>query len=178
MAAALGNDGLIVATDVRGRRVDLLRQTVERSGATCVRVVQADASLALPFRGQFDAVLLDAPCSGLGTLRRDPDIRWRRTEEELTRFAASQRQMLDRVAEVVRPGGRIVYATCSSEPEENELVVSGFLSSHPEFARTPERLPTPLTRFVTDDGCFRTLPYRDNLEAFFGAILVKNKGLA
>jgi 16S rRNA (cytosine967-C5)-methyltransferase len=178
MAAAMGNDGVIVATDVRGRRVDLLRQSVERSGATCVRVVQADASAPLPFRRQFDAVLLDAPCSGLGTLRRDPDIRWRRTEDELARFAASQRRMLDRVADIVRPGGRIIYATCSSEPEENELVVADFLSAHPEFVLAAERTPGSLTGLVADDGCFRTLPYRDNLEAFFGAILVKNKGLA
>jgi 16S rRNA (cytosine967-C5)-methyltransferase len=177
LAAAMANQGVIVATDLRGRRVDLLAQTIRRLGATCARVVQADASAILPFRSTFDAVLLDAPCSGLGTLRRDPDIRWRRSEDDLARFATLQLQMLDRVAEVVDPGGRIVYATCSSEPEEDEDVVAEFLSSHHEFALTPERIPSGSSRFVTAGGHFRTLPFRDELEAFFAAILVKTKDL-
>ena len=172
MAAALGNRGLIVATDLRGRRVELLARTIAALGATCARVVQADASVALPFRDPFDAVLLDAPCSGLGTLRRDPDIRWRRAQAELKRFARTQIEMLNRVAETVASGGRIIYATCSSEPEENEDVVAAFLASHREFVQAPEKMPT---RFVTGDGHFRTLPFRDDLEAFFAAILVKTK---
>ena len=174
MAAAMQNRGVIVATDLRGRRVDLLARTVQTLGATCARVVQADASAVLPFRAPFDAVLLDAPCSGLGTLRRDPDIRWRRSEDELKRFAAKQLEMLDCVAGVVDSGGRIIYATCSSEPEENEDVVAEFLVSHREFVQAPERIPSA---FLTAAGHFRTLPFRDELEAFFGAILVKNKDL-
>jgi 16S rRNA (cytosine967-C5)-methyltransferase len=175
MAAAMNNRGVIVATDLRGRRVDLLARTVQTLGASCARVVQADASAVLPFRASFDAVLLDAPCSGLGTLRRDPDIRWRRSVAELKRFGEMQCQMLNRVAEAVDRGGRIIYATCSSEPEENEDVVAEFLASHHEFEQAPGRIPTSLTRFVTADGHFRTLPFRDELEAFFAAILVKTK---
>jgi len=175
MAAAMGNRGLIVATDLRGRRVELLARTIATLGATCARVVQADASAVLPFREPFDAVLLDAPCSGLGTLRRDPDIRWRRSARELKRFAATQIEMLNRVAAAVGPGGRILYATCSSEPEENEEVVADFLASHHEFAQAPERISASMARFVTADGHFRTLPFRDELEAFFAAILVKTK---
>jgi 16S rRNA (cytosine967-C5)-methyltransferase len=177
MAAGMGNRGRIVATDLRGRRVDLLARTVQRLGVTCAKVVQADASAVLPFRASFDAVLLDAPCSGLGTLRRDPDIRWRRSEDELKRFAALQGQMLDRVADVVDPGGRIIYATCSGEPEENEEVVAEFLAAHDEFVQAPQCIPTWLAPFVTTDGHFRTLPFRDDLEAFFAAILVKSKHL-
>jgi len=177
LAAAMDNQGLIIATDLRGRRVDLLARTIRSLGATCARVVQADSSTVLPFRSRFDAVLLDAPCSGLGTLRRDPDIRWRRSEDELTRFAAMQVQMLHRVAEAVDPGGRIVYATCSSEPEEDEDVVAEFLSSHRDFALAPERVPSVASRFITAGGHFRTLPFRDELEAFFAAILVKTKDL-
>jgi 16S rRNA (cytosine967-C5)-methyltransferase len=172
MAAAMGNRGVIVATDLRGRRVDLLARTVQTLGATCAKVVQADASVALPFRVSFDAVLLDAPCSGLGTLRRDPDIRWRRAEDELKRFAEVQLQMLHRVSEIVGPGGRVIYATCSSEPEENENVVQEFLVSHREFEQATDRIPI---RFVTTGGHFRTLPFRDELESFFAAILVKTK---
>jgi 16S rRNA (cytosine967-C5)-methyltransferase len=174
MAADMRNRGLIVATDIRGRRIDLLARTVAAAGATSAVIVRADASAALPFRAAFDRVLLDAPCSGLGTLRRDPDIRWRRSPEDLPRRAALQSAMLDQCATVVRPGGRIVYATCSSEPEENEEVVAVFLDRHPEFrpARL-EEIPPGFERFMTADLYMRTFPFRDGLEAFFAAILIR-----
>ena len=163
MAASAGPTGSIVATDVRARRIDLLAETVRRSGATNVHVVQADAGSGLPFAGRFDRVLLDAPCSGLGTLRRDPDIKWRRKEEDLTRLAEGQLAMLEHAAAVLADGGHLVYSTCSSEPEENELVVDEFLRRHPDFR--------------ADAESFRTLPFRDGLEAFYAAMLVKTKDL-
>jgi 16S rRNA (cytosine967-C5)-methyltransferase len=178
MAARLNNEGFIAATDIRGRRVDLLAQTIDAMGATSVRVIRADASVTLPFASRFDCVLLDAPCSGLGTLRRDPDVRWRRSPDELTRFAATQLAMLTRAADVLVDGGRLVYATCSSEQEENEEVVAEFLSSRTDFELQPDRIGAPFRRFVTPAGHFRTLPFRDGLEAFFAAILVKTKDLA
>jgi 16S rRNA (cytosine967-C5)-methyltransferase len=177
MAAAMRNDGLIVATDVRGRRVDLLRRTIRAAGASCVQVVQADAAGVLPFTTGFDCVLLDAPCSGLGTLRRDPDVRWRRTAAEFDRLASVQGAMLREAAEVVASGGRLVYATCSSEPEENEMVVSRFLDERADFQRAASRIPAELGRFLTGDGDFRTFPFRDQLEGFFAAMLVKTKDL-
>jgi 16S rRNA (cytosine967-C5)-methyltransferase len=177
MAAAMENRGLLVATDVRGRRVDLLRRTVETASASCVRVVQADVSGVLPFRTRFDCVLLDAPCSGLGTLRRDPDIRWRRSPNDLERLADVQAAMLGRAGDVVAGGGRLVYATCSSEPDENEAVVGRFLEEHRDFMSAPERIPVELARFITADGYFRTFPFRDQLEPFFAAMLVKTKDL-
>ena len=177
MAAAMENRGLLVATDVRGRRVDLLRRTVETASASCVRVVQADVSGVLPFRTRFDCVLLDAPCSGLGTLRRDPDIRWRRSPGDLERLAEAQAAMLRRAGDVVAGGGRLVYATCSSEPDENEAVVGRFLEEHRDFRSAPERIPVELARFITADGYFKTFPFRDQLEPFFAAMLVKTKDL-
>jgi 16S rRNA (cytosine967-C5)-methyltransferase len=163
MAAAMNGRGRIVASDIRGRRVDLLRQAIARSGAANVFVVQADATAPLPFGRVFDRVLLDAPCSGLGTIRRDPDIRWRRREEDLPGLAAVQIAMLEQSAAVLADRGAIVYATCSSEPEENDEVVDAFLRSHPEFGMAGEPL--------------RTLPFRDGLEAFFAAMLVNTKDL-
>jgi 16S rRNA (cytosine967-C5)-methyltransferase len=177
MAAAMANRGLIVATDVRGRRVDLLRRTVAAAGAACVRVVRADVAGVLPFRTAFDGVLLDAPCSGLGTLRRDPDVRWRRTPADFARLTVVQSAMLGRVADVVAPAGRLVYATCSSEPEENEAIVARFLDSRNDFALAPDWIPAGLARFTTPDGYFRTFPFRDALEPFFAAMLVKTKDL-
>jgi len=154
--------GVVIASDVRGRRVDLLVNTVRTTAVENVRIVRADARAGLPFLAIFDMVLLDAPCSGLGTLRRDPDIRWRRTAADLPALADAQLAMLTQASTVVRPGGRLVYSTCSSEPEENEEVVERFLRDRPDFSRT---------------GHFQTFPFRDQLEAFFAAMLVKTKDL-
>ena len=172
IAAAMRDRGLLVACDVRARRMDLLRRTVAVSGATNVRLVQADLAEGLPFTQSFDCVLVDAPCSGLGTLRRDPDIRWRRTEADLPELAATQTVMLARAAETVRPGGRLVYATCSSEPEENEAVADAFLATHADFSSVDARSVAPAVPAAVVDsrGHLRTLPFAHGLEAFFGAV--------
>jgi 16S rRNA (cytosine967-C5)-methyltransferase len=176
MAAAMNDTGLIVAADVRGRRLELLSRTIGESGAQCVRVVQANARASAPFLEVFDAVLVDAPCSGLGTIRRDPDVRWRRTEADLEPLAAAQREMLAQAATVVRPGGRLIYSTCSSEPEENEEVVRAFLAGHPEFRRARpaafEARPE-LAALLDEEGALKTLPFRDGLEAFYAALLIR-----
>ncbi len=172
IAAAMADRGLIVATDVRGRRVDLLARTVRASGARSVKIVQADAS-ALPLGRSFDWVLLDVPCSGLGTIRRDPDVRWRRSQADLPRLAASQRQLLEETARVLRPGGHLVYSTCSSEPEENEDVVAAFVANGAFRPVPPRDLPPPVQSLVNEAGHLRTFPFRDGLEAFFGAILTR-----
>jgi 16S rRNA (cytosine967-C5)-methyltransferase len=172
LAAAMGNEGLLVACDVRSRRMDLLRRTVAASGAAHVRLVQADLLAPLPFRRRFDCVLVDAPCSGLGTLRRDPDIRWRRHEADLRPLAAAQQQMLRHAADAVAPGGRLVYATCSSEPEENETVTDAFRAASPDFVPVDARgaLPPAAATLADERGHLRTLPHRHGLEAFFAAV--------
>jgi 16S rRNA (cytosine967-C5)-methyltransferase len=177
MAAAVGDAGTIVAADVRGRRLDLLARTIAASGARRVHVVQANARAAPAFRAVFDAVLVDAPCSGLGTLRRDPDIRWRRAESDLAPLAEAQRQMLAQLATVVRPGGRLVYSTCSSEPEENDAVVDAFLAEHPQFRRSTPSLfanRADLATLLDAKGALRTLPFRHGLEAFYAAYLLNS----
>lgn len=157
LSATTGAHGSVVACDVRAHRVRLLDRTLTRCRITNASVVHIPERGPLPFRdAAFDAVLIDAPCSGLGTVRRDPDIRWRRTPEDLPGFAMAQRQLLSRAAELVRPGGRLIYSTCSSEPEENQDVVRHFLGERSDYslARVHE-----------------TLPFRDGLEAFYGATL-------
>ena len=178
IAASLDEDGRVVACDVRDRRISLLRRTVKTTGATKALLVQADLLSALPFRAEFDTVMVDVPCSGLGTLRRDPDIRWRRREPELAALAAAELRMLRHAAGVVRPGGRLVYATCSSEPEENEGVADAFLRDAPEFAAfDASRAHPALVRAVVDDrGHLRTAPDRHSLEAFFGAVFERRRG--
>jgi 16S rRNA (cytosine967-C5)-methyltransferase len=175
MAADMTDAGIIVACDVRPRRVALLRDTVRSSRAKAVRVLFVDTIGALPFRPSFDRVLVDAPCSGIGTVRRDPDIRWRRDEASLSALAQDQVSLLIRASQVVKPGGRLVYATCSSEPEENEGVVGAFLSHCPEFGlldlrQEPESKLQPL---LDDRGMLRTLPFAHGLEAFFAAALTR-----
>ena len=157
LAAAVGESGTVVAMDVRPNRVDLLMRTIDRCGLTNVEVVHGPADAPLPFRPEeFALVLVDAPCSGLGTVRRDPDIKWRRTAADLATFASTQRDLLRRSADLVKPGGRLLYSTCSSEPEENEDVVRSFLHDRDDF---------------TEERTHQTLPFRDHLEAFFGVLL-------
>ena len=153
----------------------LLRASVDASGAHITRLVHVDSAGAPPFRPVFDRVLVDAPCSGLGTIRRDPDIRWRRSEAELEGLAARQLRLLQGAATVVAPGGRLFYATCSSEPEENEQVVSAFLERNEEFALVDLRTEVPATFHPLLDrhGQLRTLPFAHELEAFFAAALVR-----
>jgi 16S rRNA (cytosine967-C5)-methyltransferase len=176
MAADMGDRGLIVAADVRFKRLALLAESVRASGARSVRVVHANAAEPLPFGEVFDGVLIDAPCSGLGTLRRDPDIKWRRTDTDFDALADLQLRIMRAAAAVLRPGGRLVYATCSSEPEENEQVVSRFMDAVPGFRPQPLSLPFA-PQLINDAGHLRTLPFRDGLEAFFAASVVKAAGL-
>ena len=176
MAAMAGDRAHIIAADVRDARVQLLQDTVNASGAQNIRVLQADLEARLPFEPVFDVVFVDAPCSGLGTVRRDPDIRWRRVEADLPHLAAAQLSMIRNAADVVRPGGRLVYATCSSEPEENDRVVARFLSTNDGFEQVNLRSERPayfdaLEPVLDEGGVLRTTPHQHGLEAFYGAVL-------
>jgi len=176
MAADMDDTGTIVASDVREKRVTLLQNTVRASGASRIQIVRIAGDASLPFLPVFDCVLVDAPCSGLGTLRRDPDLKWRRRESDLAPLARSQRALLQRAADVVRPGGRLVYATCSSEPDENDDVVEAFLHERTDFAQRDlgEHARPAVTPFVDARGRFRTLPHVHGLEAFFATVLVRS----
>jgi 16S rRNA (cytosine967-C5)-methyltransferase len=162
----------VVAAEVSLSRVRTLSFLVRRWGSPNVAVVAADASRP-PFRGAFDSVLLDAPCTGLGTLGRNPDIRWRITSADISpadvaRRTRRQRELLLSVAGLVKPGGRLVYSVCSTEPEEGEDIVEGFLHDQPFFRPVP--LPPWATPFAK--GRFaRTLPERDGGDGFFVAAL-------
>ena len=157
LSADVGASGAIVATDVRPHRVRLLSRTLVRCRISNAQVMHIDSDGPLPFRAcAFDAVLIDAPCSGLGTIRRDPDIRWRRTAEDLPHLAAAQLALVRRAADLVRPGGRLVYSTCSSEPEENEAVAAAFTAERQDYRH---------------ERTHQTLPFRDGLEAFCGVVM-------
>lgn len=175
-AAAAGTAGQVVACDVRMRRVETLAATLATGRTTNARVVAIDPEAALPFTAAFDVVAVDAPCSGLGTVRRDPDIKWRRTPDDLRAFQTRQIDLLARAARVVAPGGALVYTTCSTEPEENAEVVERWLAGHPDF-RPASVADGPsgglLAPFLTPTGTFVTDPVRDGLEGYFGAVFVR-----
>lgn len=171
LACDLAGGSRVIAADRRPRRVTLLRRSLSRYGLDDVPVVQHDLSAGVPMR-DLDGVLVDAPCSGLGTIRRDPDIRWRRSAGDLEPLSHMQQRLLDQASLAVRAGGRVVYATCSSEPEENEAVVEAFLAGHPGFRREPIA-GEPFAPYLDAAGDFRTLPHRDRLEAFYAAVLAR-----
>jgi len=164
-----GSDGLVVASDVSPRRLRALVDARQRWGASRLEVVVADARTP-PFRGGFDSVLLDAPCSGLGTLGRHPDIRWRARPDDPSRHAGKQRILLESAATLVRRGGRLVYSTCSIEDEETTGVIGPFLERHDDFE--PEALPDWVLPWESS-GFVRMSPARERGDAFFVAVLAR-----
>jgi 16S rRNA (cytosine967-C5)-methyltransferase len=135
--------------------------------------VVADLERPAPARGSFGGVLLDAPCTGTGILRRQPEIRWRRSPADLTSLVLRQDTLLETASRLVANGGRLVYSVCSLEREEGEDRIETFLSRHPGFAvRDPrESLPPNLVSAVTSSGFLRTWPHRHGCDGFFAAVL-------
>jgi len=123
----------------------------------------------------IDRILVDAPCSGLGVLRRHPEAKWRKGEQALPRHQALQCQILESVAPCLRPGGVLVYSTCSTEPEENEDVIERFCRAHAEFKRESvvPWLPPAAQGFVTEEGALSTVGNRFSMDGFYAARLRK-----
>lgn len=168
IAALMEGEGTVVAVERHPRRAAALVETVKRLHASCVEVKIDDAARVPPGRGSFDRVLVDPPCSGLGVLQARPDLRWRATPERAAELAALQRQILDRAVEALRPGGVLVYSTCTVSPTENERQISAFLESTPDFAL--ENLGAELPA-LSRGRCVLTLPHRDRTAGFFIARL-------
>jgi 16S rRNA (cytosine967-C5)-methyltransferase len=171
-ATLAGDGGRVVALDVQPAGARRIAAGAARLGIGTVSVAVADARRP-PLRGAFDAVLVDAPCSGLGTLRRHPELRWRRQPEDLARLAVLQRALLGGVAPLVRTGGVLVYAVCTPMRIETDDVVADFLAAHPAFVLEPAGafLPAAARHLVTPAGALRTWPHRHDLDAFFAVRL-------
>ncbi|HYP28764.1 MAG TPA: 16S rRNA (cytosine(967)-C(5))-methyltransferase RsmB [Blastocatellia bacterium] len=171
IAALTGGEALIAACDIHPHRLATLASTCRRLGAASVAPVALDATRNLPFHESappFDRVLIDAPCSGTGTLRRNPEIKWRLTPQDIERLADVQAELLSRGARAVAPGGRLVYSTCSVEPEENENVITRFIENGAPFRVVKPRAPEAV---ITLDKFVRTFPHRHNTDGFFAAVL-------
>ena len=174
MAALMQNEGEIVALDHSLRRLALLQENCRRLGVNIVHGFVRDVRQDLRdmATAPFDRILLDAPCSGLGVLRRHPEGKWHKREEHLAQHHETQLTMLKGVAELLRPGGVLVYSTCSTEPDENERVVLEFCRSNPAFQLEPAGLLlTEAQQYITQDGYLSTALNADGMDGFFAARL-------
>ncbi|MDY0383749.1 16S rRNA (cytosine(967)-C(5))-methyltransferase RsmB [Trichlorobacter sp.] len=173
LAQLMHDQGRLVATDLNQRKVRKIEQNAARLGIACLQVEVADALQPAYQQGrQFDRILLDAPCSGLGVIRRNPEAKWRLQPADFERFAQRQRQLLQQVAPLVRPGGLLVYATCSTSPQEDEAVVEEFLSRHRQFVVENGAQVLPAWgELFTPAGHLRTWPHRQGCDGFFSARL-------
>jgi 16S rRNA (cytosine967-C5)-methyltransferase len=169
---ASANAGALIAGDITQRRVRLLKDTLARRNTSVTGIVRYDAARTLPFEpGFFDHVFVDAPCSGTGTIRHNPEIRYFVEPDSFAAFSNKQLEILVSASQVLRPGGSLIYSTCSIEPEENEGVIERFLASNDGFSPEKSRVPE---RFLTAAGFGRTWPDRDNMDGFFVAELRRN----
>ena len=169
-----GSSGWLICSDLDARRARRLLAFLEATSGAPFHVLIHDVRARAPFRILFDAVLVDAPCSGLGTLRRNPELKWRFRPERLRELAQRQLQLLASVAPVVREGGLLLYSTCSTEPEENESVVEEFLESHPEFRVRKPAFPAGIAGFLDKQGMFRSYPGARLWDGFFAALMVRS----
>lgn len=174
LAELMGNEGKIFAVDIKQDRITELHKTAGRLGIKIITGCASDARAPLPeeIPRLFDRILVDAPCSGSGTLRRNPEIKWRLKGGDIPALTANQLALLSNAADYVKDGGNLVYATCSILPEENEEVVNRFLRLRKDFHLCPPGPAIP-AQLIDPGGFFRTSVHRDNTDAFFGAILSK-----
>ena len=175
----MNNRGKLIAMDNSSKKLHLLQSEMVRLGISMVTPLTYD--LNDPAGGKsikkFDRILLDAPCSGLGVLRRNPDAKWSTLEQDLIRHAKRQTIFLDNLAHQVKPEGFLVYCVCSTEPEENESVIKGFLKKHKDFAieKNPDGLPYEARSLLTGNGYLKTFPHLHNMDGFFAVCMKRAK---
>ncbi len=173
------NKGRLFAMDVDEKKLMRLELEMRRLGASRAKTWVHDLNHPITmdhFEG-FDRILLDAPCSGLGVLRKNPDAKWISAKQNLMYYHKRQVRFLDRVAHLVKPSGCLVYAVCSTEPEENESVIEDFLNKHENFAveKNPMGLPVEACSLVDKNGYLKTLPHLNNMDGFFSVCLQRTK---
>lgn len=166
IATRLGGERrLFAAGDIYFHRTRFLLDNIRSQGLSNVHVVAYDAEFSLPFADEsFDSVLVDVPCSGTGTIRHNPEIRYFLKPEDFADLSGKQRRILQNASKLVRKGGNLIYSTCSLESEENEAVADDFLAANADFHKTEINVPA---RFLGNDGYARTLPHRDQMDGFF-----------
>jgi 16S rRNA (cytosine967-C5)-methyltransferase len=168
IAQLMGDEGKIVAVDADEKRIHTLKENISTLGLSIVKVVHGDMT-SLKGLGLFDRVLVDAPCSATGVIRRNPDVKYRHKSGNLMRFREKQAELLSAASRFLKPGGLLVYCTCSTEPEEGEFVVRDFLKSLDSLKSSGDFFN--IKGVPIGDEFFRTYPHRDDMDGFFGARL-------
>ncbi len=175
LGALMQSLGRLYAFDVSEHRLDKLKPRLKRSGLSNVHpqlLVSENDIRVKRLGGKIDRVLVDAPCSGFGTLRRNPDLKWRQNDAGIAELAAKQRAILTAAAALVKPGGRLVYATCSFLRAENQDVVAVFLAAHPHFRLLPANDVLRQQQIALDTGEFLQIyPHRHGCDGFFAAVM-------
>ena len=174
LGALMRNTGRLYAFDVSDKRLANLKPRLARSGLSNVHPARIEHERDQKIKrlsGKADRVLVDAPCSGLGTLRRNPDLKWRQSETSISELTSKQAAILDSAATLVRPGGRLVYATCSLLTAENDAIVAAFLERHPEFTLLPASTLLARQGIAYEGDTLRLLPHKHNTDGFFAAAL-------
>jgi len=171
LSGLMGNRGTVLASDLHAAKLGNLRRRAARGGAS--NISTADVTALMEYTSKADCVLIDAPCSGMGVFRRNPDSKWRLREEDISELGAKQHDLLHRYSRLVKPGGRLVYATCTISRDENENTVERFLAEKPEFSLIPAiEINASLFRDFTDSrGYFRSFPHIHGTDGFFGAVM-------
>ncbi len=167
-AELMQNQGRIIALELYQSKLAAINENAERAGVSIIETLHGDAREFNPAE-QAHLVLVDAPCTGFGTLSKKPDIKWRRSIDDIRKMAAKQREILEHASALVRPGGSVVYSTCTIEPEENEGVVHWFLDQHPEYELIPAESVLPAS--VCSNGFLSTLPHVHHSDGAFAARL-------
>lgn len=179
LGAAMRNTGRLYAFDVSEKRLAKLKPRLARSGLSNVHPVQIaheNDTKIKRLAGKIDRVLVDAPCSGLGTLRRNPDVKWRQTPQSLIELNVKQNAILAGAARLVKPGGRLVYATCSLLDEENEAIIAQFMAAHEEFVLVPMKDVLAEQKIALEMGDYLKLsPHKHQTDGFFAAVLERKK---
>lgn len=175
LAELMQDRGTVWAIDRHASRLKKLRDNADRLQLRSIQICTGDSRNMPQFIQQADRVLLDAPCSGLGTLHRHADARWRQTPETVQELAQLQTELLHHVATWVKPGGTLVYATCTLHPAENEAVVEHFLAQHPQWQIDAPAPNHPATHFATPQGWLKVLPHQQDMDGFF-MVRLKIKG--
>jgi len=170
IAELMLNQGEVISVDKYEAKLNLIKGSCERLGLTNVKLIAADAATLEV--GLADKVILDAPCSGLGVLAKKPDIKWKRDVADILKLTVLQKELMENAARVLKPGGVLVYCTCTTEPEENEDMVKAFLQRHQEF-RMEDARAFVSSDLVNQDGCVETFPHRHQMDGSFAVRLVK-----
>ena len=181
IGAMMRNTGRLYAFDIAAHRLAKLKPRLARSGLSNVQAIAIDSEKDIRVKrlaGKFDRVLVDAPCSGLGTLRRNPDLKWRHGVDSVARLVQVQASILESAARLVKAGGTLVYATCSVLPNENQEIVRAFVAAHPEFELVAAREVLATQKIIVPesaerDGCLQLLPHLHQTDGFFAAYLRK-----